>query len=142
MAIRRKNKPYVVCPAGALPIFGRSARLKRLYNFLVGRAIIKNATGWIAVTSGELPHFESYGIHASKVKIIPNGVAEEDFQFADTQSFLSRYHIPAVPIILFMGRLNPIKGPDLLLQAFIQARRDFLDFHLVFAGPDGGCFQN
>ena len=41
-------------------------------------------------------------------------------------------------MILFMGRLNPIKGPDLLLQAFIQARHQFADFHLVFAGPDGG----
>ena len=29
-AARSANKPYVVCPAGALPIFGRSALLKRL----------------------------------------------------------------------------------------------------------------
>lgn len=141
LAARRANKPYVVCPAGALPIFGRSARLKRLYNAIAGRAIIKNAAAWIAVTASEFPHFESYGIPASQVIVIPNGVAEEDFPLTDKQVFLKRHELPDVPIVLFMGRLNPIKGPDLLLQAFIQARRYFTGFHLVFAGPDGGMLS-
>lgn len=141
VAARLKNKPYVVCPAGALPIFGRSVRLKQFFNFVAGKAVIKNAAGRIAVTASELPHFESYGIPASKVKVIPNGVAEGDFQFSDRQCFLDRHNLPDMPIVLFMGRLNPIKGPDLLLQAFIQARHDFPDFHLVFAGPDGGMLS-
>jgi glycosyltransferase involved in cell wall biosynthesis len=137
-AARRANKPYVVCPAGALPIFGRSAILKHLYNFIVGKAIIQNASAWIAVTSSELPHFESYGIPVSQVAVIPNGVNEEDFLFTDIKAFLTRYGLPDVPVLLFMGRLNIIKGPDLLLQAFIQARPQFEGVHLVFAGPDGG----
>lgn len=141
VAARLKNKPYVVCPAGALPIFGRSVRLKQLFNFVAGKAIIRNAAGRIAVTAGELPHFESYGIPASKVKIIPNGVTEEDFQFSDRQIFLDKHNLPDLPIVLFMGRLNPIKGPDLLLQAFIEARHSFPDFQLVFAGPDGGLLS-
>lgn len=140
-AARRANKPYVVCPAGALPIFGRSAMLKRLYNFIAGRAIIQHAAACIAVTAGELPHFESYGIPASQVVIIPNGVNEEDFPLTDRNIFLNRHDLPDVPIILFMGRLNPIKGPDMLLQAFIQTRHQFTDCHLVFAGPDGGMLS-
>jgi glycosyltransferase involved in cell wall biosynthesis len=35
-----------------------------------------------------------------------------------------------------MGRLNPAKGPDLLLRAFCNARDDLEPYHLVFAGPD------
>jgi glycosyltransferase involved in cell wall biosynthesis len=138
LAARRAKKPYVVCPAGALPIFGRSAILKRFYNLVVGKAIIQNASAWIAVTSGEFTHFESYGISASQVAVIPNGVNEEDFPIADRKVFLARYSLPDVTMILFMGRLNPIKGPDLLLQAFIQTHHYFPDVHLVFAGPDGG----
>jgi glycosyltransferase involved in cell wall biosynthesis len=140
-AASRANKPYVVCPAGALPIFGRSALLKRLYNFIAGKAIIQNAAAWIAVTAGEFPHFERYGIPASKVVVIPNGVNEEDFPATDRKAFLNRHGLPDKPIVLFMGRLNPIKGPDLLLQAFIQARHQFTDTHLVFAGPDGGMLS-
>ena len=137
-AARRAKKPYVVCPAGALPIFGRSANIKRLYNFIAGRAIIRNASAWIAVTKGELSHFEAYGIAPSRVTIIPNGVNEEDFPAADVVAFKRKHKIPDVPIILFMGRLNPIKGPDLLLEAFIKARDSLSGAHLVFAGPDGG----
>ena len=137
-AARRAKKPYVVCPAGALPIFGRSANIKRLYNFIAGRAIIRNASAWIAVTKGELSHFEAYGIAPSRVTIIPNGVNEEDFPAADVVAFKRKHKIPDAPIILFMGRLNPIKGPDLLLEAFIKVRDSLLGAHLVFAGPDGG----
>ena len=140
-AARRANKPYVVCPAGALPIFGRSSILKRLYNIFIGQAIIRNAAAWIAVTEGEFPHFESYGISASKVSVIPNGVCEEDFPLTDRRAFFERYNLPDSPIILFMGRLNSIKGPDLLLKAFVQARVGFADFHLVFVGPDSGMLS-
>jgi glycosyltransferase involved in cell wall biosynthesis len=140
-AARSANKPYVVCPAGALPIYGRSALLKRLYNVVAGRRIIQNAAAWIVVTAGEFPHYESYGISASHVVVIPNGVNEEDFPLTDRQIFLNRHNLPDVPMVLFMGRLNPIKGPDLLLRAFIQSHHQFPDFHLVFAGPDGGMLS-
>jgi glycosyltransferase involved in cell wall biosynthesis len=142
LAVRLKGKPYVVCPAGALPLFGRSTGLKRLYNALVGTSIIRNASAWIAVTESELTHFAAYGITTSRVKVIPNGVDEDDFQNADTPDFLRRSGLPDAPIILFMGRLNPIKGPDLLLQAFMQVRHAFPQHHLVLAGPDGGMLAS
>ena len=138
---RRADKPYVVCPAGALPIFGRSAVLKRLYNFFAGRAIIQNATAWIAVTASELTHFEKYGVAPAKVLVIPNGVNEADFPLSDQQVFLKKHRLPDAPIVLFMGRLNPIKGPDLLLQAFMQVSSQLPAFHLVFIGPDGGMLE-
>lgn len=140
-AAQRAHKPYVVCPAGALPVFGRSAFLKWLYNIVIGRAIIKNASAWVAVTEGEFPGFESYGIDSSRITVIPNGVCEEDFPATDRRTFLERFGLPDVPYILFMGRLNPIKGPDLLLQAFIRARQHFPAYHLFFAGPDGGLLS-
>lgn len=132
------GKPYVVCPAGALPLFGRSAWLKRVYNLLVGRSLIKNAAGWIAVTPAELPHFKSYGISEAQVMVIPNGVSKEDFPITDKASFLRRHQLPNAPLILFMGRLNPIKGPDLLLEAFAAVSETLPQHQLVFVGPDGG----
>ena len=57
LAARQMNKPYVVCPAGALPIYGRSKILKVIYNWIVGVRIIKNASAWIAITEDEREHF-------------------------------------------------------------------------------------
>jgi glycosyltransferase involved in cell wall biosynthesis len=135
---RAAGKPYVVCPAGALPLFGRSAWLKRLYNLFVGHAIIRHAAAWIAVTPSELAHFEAYGIPAASVSVIPNGVSEEDFPALDRVDFLRKHGLADEPIILFVGRLNPIKGPDLLLESFAQMSSRFPRHQLVFVGSDGG----
>lgn len=139
--LRFRRKPYVVCPAGALPIFGRSHYLKRLYNALIGNAIIRNASGWIAVTPSEIPHFEKYGVPAANITVIPNGVVENDFPPGATERTKSKFGLTNDPLILFMGRLNPIKGPDLLLDAFKSISTEFPAYHLVFAGPDGGLLS-
>ena len=141
IAARRSEKPYVVCPAGALSIFGRSVIIKWIYNIIVGKRIIRKASICIAVTDAEISNFEKYGVQSSQVKVIPNGVTIEDFPPTPKLPFLKRFNIPDAPYILFVGRLNPIKGPDLLLEAFTQARIKFPQFHLVFAGPDGGLLS-
>jgi len=142
IAARRENKPYAVCPAGALPLFGRSALIKRVYNKFIGDDIVRNAAAWIAITDGEFMHFKNYGIQTSQITVIPNGVDEQLYTPVDRQIFLDRHHLPDAPIILFMGRLNPIKGPDLLLRAYIKARANISAYHLVFAGPDEGMLDD
>jgi glycosyltransferase involved in cell wall biosynthesis len=45
---------------------------------------------------------------------------------------------PALPrekIVLFLGRLHPIKGTDLLIEAWAQVEQHFPDWRLVIAGP-------
>ena len=139
IAARHTGCPYVICPAGALPLFGRSRYLKWLYNFIIGKAIVRNASGWIAVTKTELPHFEAYGVAAADVMILPNGVDEADFPEIGCGCLRAALRLMEDErILLFMGRLNLIKGPDLLLQAFVKLRESIQNVHLVFAGPDGG----
>ena len=141
LAARFSNKPYVVCPAGALPLFGRSQIIKRVYNWVIGYAIIRNASAWIAVTKSEFSQFKAYGVDESKITVIPNGINVDNFPSVESQIFINKYNLPDAPIILFMGRLNPIKGPDILLDAFIQAQKDLDSYHLVFVGPDGGMLS-
>ncbi len=134
---RRQKKPYVLCPAGALPIFGRSKIIKRIYNWVIGERIIRNASRCIAIAPNEFAHFESYGVGEDSISVIPNGICPEEYLVKDDIAFHHAYGLPDAPFILFIGRLNLIKGPDILLRAFC-AIKDKVSHHLVFAGPDGG----
>jgi glycosyltransferase involved in cell wall biosynthesis len=134
----RAGKPWVVCPAGALPIFGRSVMLKRLYNQAVGYRLVRRAAAAVAITELEREHFAAYGRPAAAVRVIPNGVAIEDFAHCHVSDFRRCHGLADAPFVLFMGRLNAIKGPDLLLDAFVRIQDAIPHHHLVFAGPDSG----
>lgn len=140
-AAERAGVPYVLSPAGALPLFGRSRLLKRLFNQAVGQHLVARAAGWVAVTASELPDFQRYGVAPDKVEVIPNGVVEADFaRIPDLAG--GGAGLPDARFVLFMGRLNSIKGPDLLLEAFIEVAKDYPDVQLVFAGPDEGLGES
>jgi len=141
--VKKLAKPYTVCPAGALPIFGRSTILKKLYNHFIGGEIILNANGCIAISPNEIDHFKLYGVQPDKVSVIPNGINPADYPESDGKKFRVRYGIGDAPLILFLGRLNIIKGPDMLLEAFCRCSQDgrMKTYHLVFAGPDGGMLN-
>ncbi len=140
-SIRKLRKPYVVCPAGALNIYGRSKISKTVYNWLTGRRIVRNAKRQIAVTYDEINQFISYGVDSSTINVIPNGINEDDFQDKDVIGFREKYDLRNNPFIMFIGRLNHIKGPDLLLRAFCNVKDKLDGYHLVFAGPDGGLLD-
>lgn len=139
-AAKELKKPYVICPAGSLLIYGKYSNFKKLYNYIIGQEIIRDADGYIAIAPNEIEHYESYGVHAGMVTIIPNGVNPEDFPESDGGKFRARYGIGDAPLILFLGRLNVIKGPDLLLEAFCRCNEneEFHAYHLIFIGPDEG----
>lgn len=134
---RLSRTPYVVCPAGALRIYGRSRRLKRIYDALIGKRIVRGADRVIAITVDEWPLIRAHGGLSIREALLPNAVSMEDFQPVE-HGFRQRHSLSDRPFILFLGRLNPIKGPDLLLDAFLAVEKRMPAFHLVFAGPDEG----
>lgn len=138
LVVRLYRKPYVVCPAGALPLFGRSQKFKKIYNALIGRRIIRNASGFIAITADEKSQFLPYGVAPNQIQIVNNGINPDDFSSQDVVGVRARYGLEKKPFILFVGRLNIIKGPDLLLEAYKQLGDRLADYDLVFVGPDGG----
>ena len=144
-ACRKLGKPYLFCPAGALKPFGRSLWLKRMYEVLAGRRIARLAAACVAVTDAEGADFVASGVRADRVVVIPNGIDPDAYQLHDSDSMVAEFRrylgIGNSRFILFLGRLNLIKGPDLLLEAFSKLGPAFADVQLVMAGPDGGMFS-
>jgi glycosyltransferase involved in cell wall biosynthesis len=115
--------------------------MKRLYNLIVGRNIIRHANNCIAISTNEIGHFHAYGVSRGKISHIPNAINPDDFQENDNVGFRKKFNLSEAPFMLFMGRLNAIKGPDLLLHAFCRAKEKLKNFQLVFAGPDEGMLS-
>lgn len=137
----RLGKPFVFCPAGALAPFGRSRWLKRVYAAMVTQRIVRGAARCVAITADESSDLSTRGVPDSRLKTIPNGIDPKQYQLPDPEAaratFVRAQGLDGVPFILFLGRLNPIKGPDLLLDAFARVA-DRWPHHLVLGGPDGG----
>lgn len=140
--IKRFKKKYVVCPAGALPTFGRSRYTKIIFNFLIGKEIIKNANAHIIVSQNEIAHYSEYNVSNEKIIWIPNGIDPAPLQDKNTDNFRNKFNLGTSPFILYIGRLNPIKGPDLLVEAFCSMKDKFKNYHLVMAGPDEGMLES
>jgi len=132
------NIPYIVTPAGSLKIFGRSKIKKSIYTALAGGKIISKADGWVAISSNEIPLFCQYGILEENISLIPNGINPKEY-LVRNESYQTSFE--SKKYILFVGRLNKIKGPDILLHAYLNIMTSISDYDLVFAGPDDGMMD-
>jgi glycosyltransferase involved in cell wall biosynthesis len=79
------------------------------------------------------------GVPRSKVTVQHNGVDRERFGLRDKQELRARLGLPLQrPLVVFIGNLVPVKGPDVLVAAFAKLREDMSsDAMLVIVG-DGG----
>lgn len=76
-----------------------------------------------------------------KVRVSPSGVRPESFSEYDGEAFRHRYSIEGSPMVLFLGRLNPLKGPQFIVEAAPRLVKEFPAIAFVFVGPDQSDFQ-
>jgi glycosyltransferase involved in cell wall biosynthesis len=130
--------PYVVRPLGTLNRWGMVNRrpwLKQAMLRLIDGRVLSHAAA-VHYTSEEEREAGAMSASATRPVIIPNPV---DFQIDRDRlpAGWLRSHYPAIAgrkIILFLSRLHPKKGIDLLLSSFARVRAQVRDIALVLGG--------
>ena len=138
---RSQKLPYILRPLGTLDPadLAKKKQVKRLYATLLERPNLKGAAALHFTSQQEATVSERFGVNTQDI-VLPLGVALPEFtdSEADAQRHIrQRYGIPdGVPVVLFMSRIDPKKGLDLLLPALESLRHSGKPFHLIVSGAN------
>ena len=124
---RRAGVPYVLSPRGMLEpgALARRRIRKRIAWALVERATVAGAALLHATSDAEAETLRALD-RRPEIVCLPNGVELPP----------ATPRVAAEPVIVFLGRLHPIKRLDLLVDAFARVRASGRRAELVIAGPD------
>jgi D-inositol-3-phosphate glycosyltransferase len=107
------------------------------------QAVIGEADRILAPTPGEASHLVGlYGADPDRIRIVPPGVDHGIFHPMDRDLARARLHLSGLRLALFVGRLQPHKGPDVAIRTLAEAvvRSPETAAELVLAivgGPSG-----
>lgn len=142
---RKYGKKYVLQAHGAAPIRypNQSIMLiifKLIFHLLFGRVILRNSSKVVALNDVEKKQYVELGIPECKIEFIGNAVDLENYvNLPNKGNFRKKYSItPQEKLILYLGQIHPIKGLELLLDAFNELLDEHVDFKLVLVGPNSG----
>ncbi len=117
----RRGIPYVFTGNGTVPPIERYVLLKRLLDLLGADELLEQAAACVAVSQAEVPHYVSVGVAAQRVHVIPNGVRLDEFRDLPPRgSFRRAFGLGDGPLIVFVGKITPRKGVDVLLRALAR----------------------
>lgn len=133
-----KKKTYIISPRGVFhqeALNSKSALIKKLYFNLFAKYYLKKAAAIHYTSEFEKEESENILKH-NKSFIIPNGT---DLSII-AQSAESKPVLNDEKYILILGRIDRIKGFDLLLPALANVFAKFNDLKLVIAGDDAAPY--
>jgi glycosyltransferase involved in cell wall biosynthesis len=135
MVCRQQNLPYILRPLGTLDPadLQKKKQLKKLYVELIERRNLAGAAAFHFTSEQEAKISERFGV-STRDLVIPLGV--KPTQKSQQNAIRSQLEIPEnVPLVLFMSRIDPKKGLNLLIPALEKLLIDN-KFHFVLAGTN------
>jgi len=146
----KKRIPYFVFAHGMLsPWFKNQYPLKHLKKWLYwpwgDYRVLRDAQGVFFTTEEEMESSrESFWLYRCNEHVVGYGIEMPDVDGpAQRRSFLSAFpQLEGKSFFLFLSRIHPIKGCDLLIRAFAGVATRHSEWQLVVAGPDQIGWQN
>ena len=143
---RKYDVPYIVRPHGSLNpyLFNNKRRIirKRLYEYFIENRNLNNASAIQYSTVNEMLSVKLLGIN-SQYFISPNSINLSKYDKLPAKGIFREKHNlnKNQKIIIHFGRINFVKGLDILVKAFAKTLTKFEDIILVLAGPDNEGFR-
>ena len=143
---RNLNKPYIVTPHGMLDPWAvkNSYWKKKLAGLIYEDVNLRGAACIQALCEPEFHAIRAYGLKGP-VAVIPNGIDLPDLKTDLPDADWSENFSSDSKVLLFLGRLHPKKGLDILLKAWAKAHKQGVTrgdlWQLVIAGWDQGGFR-
>jgi glycosyltransferase involved in cell wall biosynthesis len=135
--LSRAGVPYVLSPHGTAPPIERRILLKRLFDAAGGRHVVDGADRVLATSEAERRQIVNIGVAGDRVTVVPNPLDLSEFtEIPGREDFRRKHALGDGPVILFLGKLTPRKGLDVLLGAFRLGSDP--SSRLVIAGNDMG----
>lgn len=138
--------PYVISPHAIIDlkrIKFKKTLLKKIYLKLFGKRILKGAHKIFAASDADLIPLRQLNIELKQIKFIHHGINLEDFKQKISLSFRKKFNIPDKSfVMLFLSRLDGVKGLETLIKAFSGIGAIKKDVRLVIAGNDDGYLSN
>jgi glycosyltransferase involved in cell wall biosynthesis len=143
-ALRGSGIPYFVYPHGMLdPWFKRTYPLKHLKKWTywpwADYRVLRDAEAVLFTTEQErLLARESFWLYQANEVVVGYGTSAPPADAErQRQAFLQRFpQLQSKRILLFLSRIHPKKGVDLLIEAFATVAATDSRLQLVIAGPD------
>ena len=137
--------PYVMDAHGAVPYHENKKFLKRVFDFIIGKRILRDAKHLIAETVVGRDEYLSImpSLVADEVIVLsPPFDTDEFISLPDKGLFREKYQIdPNLKVVMFLGRIHYIKGNDFLIKGFAEALKLRPDLFLILVGPDDGHME-
>jgi glycosyltransferase involved in cell wall biosynthesis len=141
-ALHSTSTPYYVFPHGMLdPWFRRTYPLKHAKKWLfwpwADYRVLRDARAvFFTCEQEKLLAPQSFSLYRARAVVTGLGTVPPP-PGVDATLFLDHYsELRGKRLLLFMGRLHPKKGCDLLLEAYAATLAKDPEWRLVFAGPD------
>ncbi|MFG6095288.1 hormogonium polysaccharide biosynthesis glycosyltransferase HpsP [Leptothoe sp. ISB3NOV94-8A] len=133
---RWQQLPYILRPLGTLDPadLAKKKQFKQLYAAVLERPNIQGAAALHFTSQQEATVSERFGVTTRDI-VLPLGVTTPKAVSADAGNIRQRYDIAeGVPIVLFMSRIDPKKGLNLLLPALESLHQSGSQFHFMLCG--------
>jgi glycosyltransferase involved in cell wall biosynthesis len=143
-ALRSSSTPYFLFTHGMLdPWFKRRYPLKHLKKNLywpwAEYRVLRDARGVLFTSEEErMLAARSFWLYRSNEVVVGLGTSTpEGDPKSELAEFFGRFpELTGKRLLLFMGRIHPKKGCDLLIEAFAKILAPHPEWHVVVAGPD------